>query len=90
MTGEVKSAQEHNGVYAFKSASRMLEAVRHGVQVWGKVALWGCVVEHELGWRAENAKVIELTDWINAEPKGGLEELRKRYGVERGSRSAAQ
>ena len=56
--------------------------------VFGQVRMWGKVIEHEHGFRAENARICSL-DWISHGPKfmtllsGGpdLEILRLMYGV---------
>lgn len=58
MTGDVST----DGVHAFKDAG---EAVRYGqgnllLGVLGQVAMWGQVIEHEAGWRAEFAKIVRL------------------------------
>jgi len=31
-----------------------------GARAWGAVALWGELVEHERGFRAENARVVAI------------------------------
>ena len=64
MTGEVA----HNGVsgiHAFKSERRALDsyalsATRAHPLVFGTVALWGTVIEHEHGWRAEFGKILSV------------------------------
>lgn len=48
--------------------------------VIGKVALWGQVIEHEHGYRAENAKVVEVVGGHRL-PSGAITALRKRYGL---------
>lgn len=56
--------------------------------VTGSVLLWGDVVEHERGWRAEFARVRSL-DWLYPDAasmgreREALQELRVRYGVTR-------
>lgn len=58
----------------------------HPAMITGSVFLWGDVVEHERGYRAEYAKVRSL-DWLylNADMMGReqevLDELRQKYGV---------
>lgn len=68
------------GVYAFKSKRLLYDFVWICEREWhderpvlGQVHLWGNVVEHELGYRAEFASIVSLFDG----PK--LAELRKRY-----------
>ena len=54
------------GIYALKSERLTLNWVpwsqtpREGCLVWGAVALWGRVVEHEKGYRAEHAMIRRL------------------------------
>lgn len=52
------------GVHAFKSLSGVLNYSGKGQKpiAIGKVALWGEIHEHELGYRAEFAKVWELCE----------------------------
>lgn len=62
------------GVYAYKHEP----PGKH--KVWGKVALWGDVIEHDRGYRARYAYPVEL--WVN-DPKADVltEHLSKAYGV---------
>lgn len=72
----IKTAREHVGVYAYKLARDFLN--EHGLvlPVYGKVALWGAIIEHEKGYRAEFAKIISL------EPSSAKkDDLHKRWGV---------
>lgn len=78
MEGKTKSATEHNGVYAFKTCKDYLTA-NLGLPVFGKVALWGDVIEHELGYRAQFAKIISI-DWCKESAKQ-LFQIRELYGV---------
>jgi hypothetical protein len=54
--------------------------------VTGTVFLWGDVVEHERGWRAEFARVRSL-DWLYPDEtmmgreQEALDNLRRLYGV---------
>lgn len=49
------------GVYAFKTKEGMMaEFGTYPDLIYGTVALWGKVVEHELGYRAENAEIVSL------------------------------
>jgi hypothetical protein len=43
------------GVYAAKSLEHLCSAGYEGYGIHGEVHLWGTVVEHELGWRAQFA-----------------------------------
>lgn len=65
MTGDPSKTYE--GVYAFRdlrAAVENLEFKRAPTAV-GAVKLWGQIVEHEHGYRAENAKIVELYDCID-------------------------
>lgn len=94
--GEPMKAGEHHirdglGVYAFKDMSRVIQTVnnvagsggREGV-AFGTILLWGEIVEHEIGYRAEYA-AIKSIDFICG-PDSWLPEhskdLRKLYKVE--------
>lgn len=65
----------HCGIYAHKSSTRAQDRFRegrdrhwhgaHGDRVWGMVKLWGRVIEHTEGYRAEYAYPAEL--WSNNE-----------------------
>lgn len=48
------------GVHAFKTKTMAHECYCPGLYVIGQVALWGDVVEHTDGYRAEYAKVLSL------------------------------
>lgn len=47
----------------------------------GRVALWGQIVEHERGYRAEFAKIASLDLVIGGADATLLDRVRKRYGV---------
>lgn len=86
------------GVWAFKERSRAVEKMIKGlsgsslVTAYGAVALWGEIVEHEDGYRAEFADIISIDDvhlsapsrrrfWRRDRRKDIINELRERYGV---------
>lgn len=55
------SENNHAGVHAWKSLQKAKEyAEDEAPAVVGKVKLWGEIVEHELGYRGEYAKPVEL------------------------------
>ena len=59
MTGKIGG--NYAGVHAWKereAARIMFEENMAGAGAWGAVALWGELVEHERGFRAENARVV--------------------------------
>jgi hypothetical protein len=62
-----------NGIHAWRSRD---EALAYGefigapteVRILGQVDLWGTVIEHERGYRAEYAQVVSLDEVIAPEP----------------------
>ena len=71
------------GVYAFKEMSHVVQHFGSGTvasdgTAFGTIELWGEIVEHEIGYRAEYAQIKSI-DFV----RGGanLDELRKLYGV---------
>lgn len=76
-----------DGVHAWK---KMGDAIEYGVMggvhggsmkiVIGTVALWGEVIEHEIGYRAQFAKIKSLDHGADASvTKEELQELRRKY-----------
>lgn len=85
MQGEVKGG---DGVHAFKSKSETLSQYYpyYGEQptALGTVALWGEVIEHEKGYRAEFGKVLSLDMVMGVgrwRETRTLRTLRERYGL---------
>ena len=86
--GVIKGIGDHGkllGIYSFKKASDAWNGCIYTADkyVSGQVALWGEVVEHEEGYRAENARVHSL-DFIRPETPENetlLNKLRQRYGL---------
>lgn len=83
MEGKTKSREEHNGVYAYKRASDFLSNHENaGLNIYGKVHMWGDVIEHELGYRAEFAKIVSLDHFLGPAPfKLNIRDLREKYQV---------
>lgn len=81
MEGKTESKREHNGVYAYKTARDFLKEHATDLDVYGKVALWGDIIEHELGYRAQFAKVVSLEHYLKREAphKISIKELRQKY-----------
>lgn len=81
MDGNVKSLKDHCGVYAYKKAKDFLASHSDTLDIYGRVALWGDVIEHELGYRAEYAKVISLDHFLKnpAPHKIAIKDLREKY-----------
>lgn len=81
--------KEHQGVHCLKSLDNVLRYFEYDrakeILVIGKVKLWGLVIEHENGYRAEHAKIHSL-DFVLCDPSidedAILARLRRRYGVE--------
>lgn len=75
MTGDPKTS----GVHAFKERKRVLYTYGNiGIIVIGRVALWGEVIEHEMGYRAEFGQVESL-DEIRGGTQDQLDALRALY-----------
>ena len=55
--------REH-GIYSFRDAIRSKDdygyPIRQGTLLFGKVKIWGEIVEHQLGYRSEFAKIVSL------------------------------
>lgn len=78
------------GLHAFKTLEKTKDEYRsssYGIIVYGEVALWGEVIEHERGYRAEYAsirKLIAITgfDYVwRLWRKSKLDVVRERYGL---------
>lgn len=82
MTG-VPGDHDAAGVWAFKTeeAARRKMLQSGPGHAYGSVRLWGQVVEHTEGYRAEFARVLTIED---ATDRSALPELRERYGDLRG------
>lgn len=83
MTGE-PSDHGDKGIWAFKEKNRAIyKMLQCSNAVYGSVKLWGKVIEHELGYRAEYAKIVSIDDLskdiTKKEKYGILETLRKNY-----------
>jgi hypothetical protein len=80
-SGDVKT----HGIYSFRIVIRSgdeyaYNPARDGPLLFGKVKIWGEVVEHETGYRSEFARIVSL-DYGDPEL---LEKFRKIYGVSHG------
>jgi hypothetical protein len=79
---------EGAGVHAFKSLDEAFKYADQAINwifpsggvVVGHVALWGDVIEHEHGYRAQYGSVHSILNEANDNPK--LDLLRRRYGCE--------
>lgn len=94
MEGEVEDSGP-NGVHVFRERAGALSELTMYLKstaadsyALGSVLLWGEVVEHERGYRAERAKVVSIDDVVwkgqppwHAETRAALAFLRERYGV---------
>lgn len=74
-----------DGIWAFKDKGRAIKKMLETStsSVYGSVKLWGKVVEHELGYRAEYAKIISLDDISCSfmKKKEILKRLRENYNI---------
>ena len=69
----------HCGFWAFKTRESLEQRLTVGLdRVVGRVALWGRVMEHELGWRAQWAYPLEL--WAGDEHRELLQVYRVPVG----------
>jgi hypothetical protein len=86
MTGDVSTY----GVYSFKTEEAILDYKRGPkslgfllaglTAVFGTVAIWGQVVEHELGYRSEFAKIKSLDSAFGLD-SNGLDGVKAYYKV---------
>jgi hypothetical protein len=85
-SGDVR---EH-GIYSFKEVIRCWEEYDYsgagGPLLFGKVKIWGEIVEHEVGYRSEFARIVSLDDG----DYGLLEKFRAIYGLEIAAQSVDQ
>jgi hypothetical protein len=75
-SGDVKT----HGIYSFRQAIRCRDDYgynAYGLLLFGKVKIWGEVVEHEQGYRSEFGKIISL----DYGPPELLDKFRKIYRV---------
>lgn len=85
------------GIHAFKLQRHALKLADDwggglAPMVWGRVHLWGDIVEHEIGYRAEYARIFAIDGaheterrrgWFRRRPKKTLlESLKERYEPE--------
>lgn len=68
------------GIYAYKSIEAMKVYYGMSVGVIARVELWGQVMPHEHGYRAEYARVVELFTWGGSR-KNTIEWIASRYEV---------
>lgn len=61
--------RESEGIHAFDSLAEALKMVAGGtVSVVGRVQVWGRVVRHERGLRAEYARIVGIDDIVGGPP----------------------
>jgi hypothetical protein len=73
------------GIFAFKDQNRAVDEARRmatpGLTIaYGAVRLWGKVVEHRRGYRAEFARIATLDGVFPTDQS--LAQIRRRYGIE--------
>lgn len=77
-----------NGAHAFKTLRQAVDyAAGYEHVAIGRVKLWGQIIEHEIGYRAEFSKPIEILHvrWTKiGGALGTAEEIAKRYGIKTG------
>jgi hypothetical protein len=84
-SGDVRT----HGIYSFRHVIRCRKDYgytpgRHGRLLFGKIKIWGEIVEHEAGYRSQFGKIVSL-DYGDPEL---LDKFRKIYGVNQVSESA--
>lgn len=70
-----------HGEYGGPSVYGVIVAGRRA-RVFGTVYLWGELIEHEGGYRAQYAAIRSIDSGIDLDHPGRLDEIRKLYGVE--------
>lgn len=65
------------GIYAHKTLDQLRD--QEDVAVYGKVELWGEIVEHVNGYRAQFADIVELTEFRDDVSESDQLELREAY-----------
>ena len=85
MEGDPDSGRYGYGVHAFKSAHEALREAEDRVFmcVVGQIDLWGTIVEHERGYRAQYGSIVSLCWMVNGGLMRGfrLRRLCRMYGV---------
>jgi hypothetical protein len=89
LPGEVMRASPHlgaaDGIYASKARPEMRWPPSPRASwplVVGRVSLWGTVIEHENGYRAENARIVgfdDIVSWSSFDAEAALTSLCARY-----------
>jgi hypothetical protein len=64
------------GIYAFKDSVRSMAGISWPIGIIGRVELSGLVIEHERGYRAAQARIVEL--WVSG-PPDMVDRVRTRY-----------
>lgn len=62
MTSSRSDMKGDMGIHCFKL---MRDALAYGGDIWGEILIWGEVIEHELGYRAEYARIISLQQSVH-------------------------
>jgi len=80
-----------HGIYSFRKVIKSpvdygYDAAVRGPILFGKIKIWGEIVEHEAGYRSEFAKIVSL-DYGDPEL---LEKFRKIYNVNQPGPNKAQ
>lgn len=90
ITDERLNRYQGNGFHAFKDMDLCQKCYPGPGVVFGEVALWGEVYEHERGYRAECARITRLIgvwedrkepSWVRLWRRPTIHKLREKYGV---------
>lgn len=74
------------GIWAFKKKKDAIKKLLQSGGAYGSVKMWGKIIEHEIGYRSEFAKIISIDDVHLSQidkklRKQVLENLRETYGL---------
>lgn len=81
MKAHAVSCFHGEGIHAFKSLDRARGEYRHKYYIYGEVALWGEVIEHDHGYKAEYAKITKIYSTGGLFKRMTILRLRRKYGV---------
>lgn len=81
MAAEEGHLEQGLGVFAFKEMSRVMKDFSGMPLIYGTVYLWGDIVEHKIGYRAQYAGIRSL-DFQSPGTGHTLQYMRELYRVE--------
>lgn len=69
------------GVYAFKERKTAISQLGQNFYAIGTVKLWGQIVEHETGYRAEYGKIVSIDSFPYRVGRAAQRRICERYGL---------